>query len=140
MDHIYEGFYARFDTVDKAQGSMIMGPDHIVGDDYEVFFKSENDQVVAWVRNKFGADTGFFDPDTSRKLRLANARDLTIRAVLSYVAYSDDPNPGVYWGQMALFCFSPRYADALLFSAEATVLLSIALPKKSRKERGPSST
>ena len=113
MDQIYEGFYARFDTPDKATGSMLMGPDHIVGDDYEVFFKTEEGRVVAWVRNKFGAETGFFDADTSRKLQLANAREKTIRAVLSYVAYSDEPDPGLYWGQMALFCFSPRYADEM---------------------------
>lgn len=113
MDQIYEGFYARFDTVSKAQGSMMMGADHLVGDDYEVFFKTEDGQVVAWVRNKFGAETGFFDASTSRKLQIANAREQTIRAVLSFVAYSDTPDPGLYWGQMALFCFAPRYADEM---------------------------
>ena len=110
MNQIYEGYYARFDTPDKAVGSMLMGPDHLVGDDYEVFFKTEEGRVVAWVRNKFGAETGFFDVDTSRKLQLANAREMAIRAVLSYVAYSDEPDPGLYWGQMAVFCFAPRYA------------------------------
>ena len=113
MDQIYQGFYARFDTASKAQGSMMMGADHLVGDDYEVFFKTDEGKVVAWVRNKFGAETGFFDVDTSRKLQLANAREQTIRAVLSFVAYSDEPEPGLYWGQMALFCFSPRYADEM---------------------------
>lgn len=113
MDNIYEGFYARFDTANKAQGSMLMGPDHIVGDDYEVFFKTEEGRVVAWLRNKFGAEVGFLDVNASRKLQLANAREQTIRAVLSYVAYSDEPDPGLYWGQVAVFCFSPRYADEM---------------------------
>ena len=113
MEQVYEGFYARFNTQNKAQGSMLMGPDHLVGDDYEVFFKTEEGRVVAYVRNKFGAETGVFDVETSRKLQLANAREQTIRAVLSYVAYSDEPDPGLYWGQMALFCFSPRYADEM---------------------------
>lgn len=113
MDEIYQGFYARFETDSKAQGSMLMGPDHLVGDDYEVFFKTEDGRVVAWLKNRFGAETGFFDVDTSRKLQLANAREQTIRAVLSYVAYSDEPDPGLYWGQMAVFCFSPRYAEEM---------------------------
>ena len=113
MEQVYQGFYARFDTETKAVGSMMMGPDHIVGDDYEVFFKTEDDKVVAWVRNRFGAETGFFDADTSLKLQLANARDQKIRAVLSFVAYSDEPEPGLYWGQMALFCFSTRYEDEI---------------------------
>lgn len=113
MEQIYQGFYARVNTPDKAAGSMLMGADHLVGDDYEVFFKTDEGRVVAWVRNRFGAETGYFDVDTSRKLQLANARDQTIRAVLSYVAYSDDPAPGAYWGQMAVFCFNPRYADEM---------------------------
>ena len=110
MEQIYQGFYARFNTDDKAQGSMLMGPDHLVGDDYEVYFTVEDDRTVARLRNKFGAESGRFDVDASRKLQLANAREQTIRAVLSFVAYSDEPEPGMYWGQMALFCFSPRHA------------------------------
>lgn len=113
MDQNYQGFYARFETPTKAVGSMLMGPDHLVGDDYEVFFKTEDGLVVAWVRNKFGVETGYFDVDTSRKLQLANAREQKIRAVLSYVAYSDEPDPGLYWGQMAVFCFSALHADKM---------------------------
>lgn len=113
MEQVYQGFYARFDTDDKAQGSMLMGPDHIVGDDYEVYFAVEDDRTVARLRNKFGAESGRLDVDASRRLQLASARDQKIRAVLSYVAYSDQPEPGVYWGQMALFCFAPRYADEM---------------------------
>ena len=111
VDYSYDGFYARFDTVSKTEGSMLMGPDNIVGDDYEVFFKTDEGKVVAWVKNKFGAEVGFFDTDASRKLQLANARNQTIRAILAFVAYEDEPDPGCYWGQMALFCFNPAYAD-----------------------------
>ncbi len=113
MDQVYEGFYARFETDSKAQGSLLMGPDHIVGDDYEVYFKTEDGRVVACLRNKFGAESGYFDVDASRKLQLANAREQKIRALLSYVAYSDEPDPGLYWGQMAVFCYSPRYAEEI---------------------------
>lgn len=113
MENIYEGFYARFETESKAKGSMLMGPDHLVGDDYEVFFKTEEGSVVAWLRNKFGVETGYFDADASRKLRLAQAKDQTIRAVLALVAYSEGSESGQYWGQMAVFCFNPRYADEI---------------------------
>ena len=112
-DYSYEGFYARFDTPNKGVGSLLMGPDNIVGDDFEVFFKQEDGIVVAWVKNKFGKELGCFDVDTSRKLQLANARDQKIRALLSFVAYSDIPDPGLYWGQMAIFCFNPAYAEEM---------------------------
>lgn len=108
-DQSYEGFYARFDTPSKEKGSLLMGADNIVGDDFEVFFKTENDIIVAWVKNKFDAEIGYFDIDVSRKLNLAHARGQKIRAVLSFVAYSDTPDPGCYWGQMALFCYNPAY-------------------------------
>ena len=109
-DRSYEGFYARFDTVSKTQGGLLMGADNIVGDDFKVFFKTENGIVVAWVKNKFDAEVGYFDVDASRRLHLAQARGFSIRAILSFVAYSDTPDPGCYWGQMALFCYNPAYA------------------------------
>ena len=90
-----------------------MGADNIVGDDFEVFFKTENEVIVAWVKNKFGAEVGYFDVNASRQLNLAHARGQKIRAILSFVAYSDTPDPGCYWGQMALFCFNPAFADEI---------------------------
>ena len=109
MDQSYEGFYARFESASKNQGSLMMGPDHIVGDDYEVEFRTEGNRVVVWLKNKFGAEAGFLDVVASRKLQLAAAREQKIRAILSFVAYSDEPDPGLYWGQMAFFCFNPAY-------------------------------
>lgn len=113
MDQSYEGFYARFESENKSSGSLLMGPDNIVGDDYEVVFKTEEGRVVAWLNNKFGAEVGFLDANSSRKLQLAKARDQKIRAILSFVAYSDMPDPGLYWGQVALFCFNPAYSKEM---------------------------
>ena len=109
-DNSYTGFYARFDTVSKKEGALLMGADNIVGDDFEVFFKTDDGTVTAWIKNKFGAEVGYLDIDASRKLQLANARNQAIRALLSFVAYSDNPEPGCYWGQMALFCYNPAYS------------------------------
>ena len=109
MDQSFEGFYGRFETPSKAVGSVLMGADSLVGDDFKVEFRTEDGRVVAWLRNKFDAEVGFFDVEGSRKLQLANARGQKIRAVLSFVAYSDTPDPGLYWGEMAVFCFNPAY-------------------------------
>ena len=109
MDQSYEGFYARFETPSKPVGSMLMGADSLVGDDFKVEFRTEDGRVVAWLRNKFDAEVGFLDVEGSRRLQLANAREQKIRAVLSFVAYSDMPEPGLYWGEVAVFCFNPAY-------------------------------
>ena len=31
--------------------------------------------------------------------------------MLSFTAYSEEPEPGEYWGQVALIAFAPRYAE-----------------------------
>lgn len=111
MDQSYEGFYARFDTPSKQVGSLLMGPDNIVGDDFKIDFRTEEGRVVAWILNKFDAEVGFFDVNGSRKLQIANGRGQKIRVLLSFVAYSDMPDPGLYWGEMAVFCYNPAYAD-----------------------------
>ena len=113
IDQSYEGFYARFDTPSKKVGSMLMGADTLVGDDLKVEFRNEKGKVVAWLLNKFDAEVGFLEADGSLKLQLANARGQEIRALLSYVAYSDMPDPGHYWGEAAFMCFNPAYADEM---------------------------
>lgn len=113
MDTSYEGFYSRFESPDKAMGSMLMGPDNLVGDDYTVDFRTEDGRVVAWLKNKFGADVGYLDVNGSRRLQLANARDQQIRVLLSFVAYSDEPDPGLYWGEMAVICFNQAHAEVM---------------------------
>lgn len=110
VDRSYEGFYARFDASSQKEGALLMGADNIVGTDYEIFFKTENGINIAWAKNRFGIEVGRFDIDTSRKLQLARGRGQTIRALLAYVGFSDMPEPGNYWGQMAMFCFNPAYA------------------------------
>ena len=111
MDHSYKGFYARIDTPSKDVGAVLAGPDSLVGDDFDVIFKTEEGRVVAWLKNKFGAEVGFFDVDGSRNLQLANARDLKIRALLSFVAYSESDDDSPYWGEVAVFCYNPAHAD-----------------------------
>lgn len=110
MDQSYEGFYARYDTPSKKTGSMLMGADSLVGDDLKIEFRTEDGRTVAWLLNKFDAEVGFLDADGSRRLQLANARGLKVRALLSFVAYSDEPDPGHYWGEAAFICFNPAYA------------------------------
>jgi len=105
---IYSGFYARFDTVSKKEASQLLGSDNLVGDIYEIEFRLEDKRRIAWLKNRFGAVVGFFGEDTSRELSLAEARGWKISALLSFVAYTDSPAPGEYWGEAAIVCFDPQ--------------------------------
>ena len=91
MDSSYEGFYARYETPSKSVGSLLTGPDNLIGDEFEVEFKKEDNRIVVWLKNKFGKEIGFLDVEGSRKAQLANGRGLKVRALLSFVAYSDEP-------------------------------------------------
>lgn len=106
---IYYGTYARFDTVSKKEASTLVGADNLVGDIFEIAFVTENGQVVAWAKNKFDRSVGFFDATVSRQLSILNARGWTLKATLSFIAYTDTPEPGHYWGEMALICYDPSY-------------------------------
>lgn len=108
-EYLYSGFYSRFDTTSKSDGSLLMGPDNIVGDDYSLVVKSKDGINRAWLVNKFNKEVGFLDVDASRKVQLAQAKGQVIRSILSFVAYSDNPDPGCYWGEVAVFCYNPSY-------------------------------
>lgn len=113
MDQSYEGFYAQYDTPSKKVGSLLMGADTLVGDDLKVDFRTEDGKVTVWLLNKFDAEVGFLDAEGSRKLQLANARGQKIRVLLSFVAYSDEPDLGHYWGEVAVICFNPAYSTEM---------------------------
>lgn len=109
----YAGSYERFDTSSKKEASSLVGPDNLVGDRFSIEFKLENGRTVAWMKNRFGALVGFFNPEISRQLQVYEARGWKLTALLSFVAYVDTPAPGEYWGEAAIICYDPhRHAEA----------------------------
>lgn len=112
----YAGSYERFDTVSKKEASSLLGADNLVGDRFSIEFKLENGINIAWMKNKFNAFVGYFNPDVSRQLMIYQARGWKITALLSFVAYCDSPSPGEYWGEAALICYNPAY-DSEAFEA-----------------------
>ena len=55
---------------------------------------------------------GYLDADVSRTVRTLQAEGLETKAVLSFVAFTDHPGDGHYWGQVALICYKPADAEA----------------------------
>ena len=109
----YFGTYHRFNTTTKNEGALLLGADNLVGDIFEVEFSIEDGKNRAWMKNKFDKKVAFFEGDFSRKLSIFKARGWTVKTLLSFVAYSDTPEPGVYWGEAAVICFDPSLADTL---------------------------
>ena len=101
----YFGSYQKLDPSSKKEGALLVGADNIIGDSYEIVF----DDDLAWAKNRFGARIGHFSIDFSRQLRVLNARGWKFTALLSLVAFSQEPEPGAYWAEMAVLCFDPLY-------------------------------
>ncbi len=121
MDY-YFGTYQRFDTVSKKEAGTLIGADNLVGDPYEMVHELEGGVHRTWLVNRFDQRTGFFDPQFSRKLSVFEARGFTMRAFLSFVAFTDanDSNEdGAYWGEMAVICYDPAYESTFGPFAEA---------------------
>lgn len=120
METVYEGRYVRFSTTSKKDAAVLLGADTLVGDFFTVSLRVEKGRSIAWLTNRFGADTGYLDSEATRMVQLAEARGWTTKALLSFIAYSDNPDLGEYWGEMALFCYDPAYEAE--FSAFARTL------------------
>lgn len=108
----YFGTYARFDTASKKDAAVLLGADNLVGDVFDIEFVTEDGVRTAWMKNRFGAMVGFFEPGTSRDLSLCEARGFRMQALLSFIAYSESPEPGEYWGEAAIICYDPEDAEA----------------------------
>ena len=105
----YFGKYVDFQTASKADAGALLGANNAVGDIYDIDIEIEEGIHKAWLVSKFGDRVGYFDADFSRKLSLRAAEGLQLRAILSFVAFTDHPDEGHYWGQAAVICYSAAY-------------------------------
>ncbi|MDO4289857.1 MAG: hypothetical protein Q4C41_01315 [Eggerthellaceae bacterium] len=108
----YFGTYQTFETTSKNEAAALIGADNLVGDLFEIDIELEESGHRAWLVNKFGKRVGFFNEAFSRKLSVMKARGLAMKAILSFVAYTDHPDPGYYWGEMAVICYNTAYESA----------------------------
>lgn len=108
---VYFGTYQTFETASKKDAALLLGSDNIVGDRYRISIETNGDQHCARLINRFNQDVGFFDESFSRKLSVLKARDFTLTAILSFVAYTNHPEPGRYWGEMAVIGYAPQYKE-----------------------------
>ncbi|WP_283169946.1 hypothetical protein [Curtanaerobium respiraculi] len=108
----YYGAYARFTTPDKKIGATLMGSDNLVGDRYAIEFRVEGGNPVPWLRNRFGKPIGTVEGPEAQELALCNARGWKVNAILASVCYSEQPEPGLYWGEVVLICYSKADEEA----------------------------
>ena len=113
LDNRYFGEYATFRPANRDDGFALMGADNIIGDVYTIEFVSDGEDMLAWMVSRFDKRVGHFNANVSRRLNILRARGWTIRAVLSYVAFTTDEDEGYYWGEAGIIANDPRYDEAV---------------------------
>ncbi|MGN0302147.1 MAG: hypothetical protein ACI4BI_04650 [Anaerotardibacter sp.] len=108
----YFGKYARFTTVDKKEAGAFMGPDNIVGDYYTIQDTYTDGERQTWIVNEWDIKMGLLDEKIAEEIDLNTAKGLETVAILSYVAYSQVKEEGIYWGEVAIISYDPQYEKA----------------------------
>ena len=108
----YWGTYARFTTTDKRTAGAFLGTDNIIGDAFSVEVDYASGKREAWIVNLFGVRMGVLEDSAADQVELCNAKGWTVVALLALVAFSEEPEPGQYWGEVALIAYDPAFKDA----------------------------
>lgn len=102
------GTYARFETVDKKEAAVLLSADNTIGDVDELTLTYVDGHHEAWMVSRFDQRLGYFDPKLSRELSVRASEGMKNLAILSLVCYTDNPEPGRYWGEAAVISYDPR--------------------------------
>ncbi len=105
----YFGEYFDFETSSKKDAAELMGANNMVGDIYDIKIDIDKGVHKAWMVNRFDQEVSFFNPAISRQLSLLRAEGLTLKAILSFVAFTESDDGGFYWGSAAVIGFNPSY-------------------------------
>lgn len=101
----YFGTYQTFQTASQKEAADLIGADNLVGDRYRIECTIEDGIQKAWLVNKFNRRVGYFDPIFSRELSIKQAQGMALVGLLSFVAFTDNPEPGFYWGEVAVVAY-----------------------------------
>lgn len=104
------GSYERFETPNKKEAAVLLGPDNTIGDVDTIASEYLKDHHEAWMISRFNQRLGYFEPNFSRQLAVRKSEGLTNVGILSLVAYTDNPDPGHYWGEALVVSYDPAVA------------------------------
>lgn len=108
----YYGTYIKFMTEDKRTASGFLGADNMVGDRFTIESEYDDGVRTGYIVNPFGIKMGTVDDKILDKVEVLKAKGWTVTALLVFVAFTEEPQPGYYWGELALIAYDPKYEAA----------------------------
>lgn len=109
----YIGTYQTFQTASRKEAAVLLGADNLIGDRYLIDCTIEDGVQKAWLINRFNQRVGYFEPEYSRDLSILKAQGMELTALLALVAFTDHPEPGFYWGEVAVIAYNPTLSQAM---------------------------
>lgn len=85
----YFGSYENFKLSPNESPGSLLGADNAVGDIYDIELDLADGSYTGWLVNQFGQRIGYFSESFSHKLALLAAEGMALKAVLSFIAYSN---------------------------------------------------
>ncbi len=95
----YFGHYYRFNTTNKRAAPLLLGSDCIIGKDCVLEY--DQDKQMYWICNDYSNQLGYLSYENSHELRLAYAEGYRIRCFVTKIAFTESPEGGYYWGELA---------------------------------------
>ena len=108
----YFGTYADFSCPDREAATAFMNSDNFVGDPYTIEMDYSGKKRETWIVNPFGFRMGVLSDKIAQKIDIYEAKGWKVVALLACVAFTNDPKPGKYWGQVALMAYDPAHEEA----------------------------
>ncbi len=108
----YFATYARFDTESKEAAAAFLGADNIIGDAFSIETEYNDGKRTAWIVNPFGKRMGILENRAASQVELCAAKGWNTVALLALVAFTEKPEPGLYWGQVLIISYDPEYEAA----------------------------
>ena len=115
---VYSARYEQFETSDKKDGAKLVGPDNAIVNIGTIVIESittdaEKLKLRAFVQNSFGQRIGYLSDATSSELAAFKNKGWHLSYILSLVAFSEQPKPERFWGEIIFFVFDPSIYDEI---------------------------
>lgn len=107
----FYGTYARFVTPDKRDATGFLSADNVIGDSFTIEMDYSDGERTAHIVNPFGKRMGTIEEKIASKIDICDAKGWKTVALLALVAYTEEPKPGYYWGEVAIISYDPKYEE-----------------------------
>lgn len=124
MDIGFWGTYARYDTDDKEAATQLLTSNNVIGHPFTIESSYDQGKRTTWIVNPFGQVMGHIKNSIGEQIDVLDAKGWKTVALLASVAFTEEPAPGSYWGEVAIVSYDPEHEEEFsVFVSELSEML-----------------